>query len=86
MKSPPLPPFQPAVYEIADMAAVQACYAGTATPEQQRRAIDWIILRAANTDELDYRTDSRDHAFTSGRRFVGAQIRKILQLNKAIFK
>ncbi len=84
MKGPPLA-YQPAEYDLPDVAAVQACYAGEATPAQQKRAIEWIIFRAANTDEVEYRTEQRDHAFTSGRRFVGLQIRKLLQLNKAIF-
>lgn len=59
--------------------------AGTATPEQQQRAISWIVLRAAATDDVEYRTDPHDHAFASGRRFVGLQIRKMQGINVAAF-
>jgi len=75
------PPFTPAVWDIADAAAVQACTNGTATPEQQKRAMQWIITQAAQLADCEYRTDSRDHAFASGRRFVGLQISKLLMLS-----
>lgn len=75
------PPFTPAVWDIADVAAVQACVNGTATAEQQKRAMQWIINQAATTYDFEYRTDGRDHAFASGRRFVGLQINKLLLLS-----
>jgi hypothetical protein len=77
--------FSPATWEVADVMAVQACVAGTATPEQQQRAIDWIVYRAANTDEVEYRPEERDHVFASGRRFVGLQIRKLMALKPQVF-
>lgn len=73
--------FLPPEYETADISAVQACFAGTATPEQQKRALAWIVYRAAATDDVEYRPDARDHAFASGRRFVGLQIRKLSAIN-----
>lgn len=81
-KQPPLP-YTPAPYEIADVAAIQALQRGEATPEQQQRAFDWIVNQAANTYDLEYRTEPRDHAFCSGRRFVGLQLIKLLKLNMA---
>lgn len=78
--------YLPALWDVADAVAIQALAAGTATPEQQRRALDWIVLRASNTDDFEYRSDTRDHAFASGRRFVGLQIRKIIGLNLAVFR
>jgi hypothetical protein len=78
--------YLPADWEISDVSAVQACIAGTATPEQQRRAIKWIVYRAAGTDDVEYRPNDRDHAFASGRRFVGLQIRKLSAINTAALR
>lgn len=77
--------YEPAKWDVADVAAIQACMGGTATPEQQKRVLDWIVLRAAATDDVEYRQDARDHAFTSGRRFVGLQIRKLMAINTGAF-
>lgn len=71
----------PAVYELPDIAAVQALERGEATPEQQQRALRWIVEQAAGTYEVDYRENDRAHAFVSGRRFVGLQIVKLLKLS-----
>lgn len=74
-------PILPPLWDKPDATALQALAQGKATPEQQQRALNWIIYGAANTYDLDYRTDSRDHAFVSGRRFVGLQIIKLIKLN-----
>lgn len=84
-KSQP-PVYLPAKWDLADLCAVQACYGGTATPEQQQRAINWIIANAAATDDVEFRSEPHDHAFASGRRFVGLQIRKMIQLNAGAFR
>lgn len=76
-----IPAQAPAPYEIPDMSALQALEFGTATPEQQKRALNWVIVNACGTYDLEYRSDARDHAFASGRRFVGLQILKMLKLN-----
>lgn len=73
----------PASFEVADVAAIQAIARGNATPDQQQRGIDWIIRKAALAYDLDYRTDSRDHAFASGRRFVGLEVITMLKLDVA---
>jgi hypothetical protein len=78
--------FLPVEYDLPAVAALQAVMAGTATPDQQQRAMTWIIYKACGTYDLDYRTEPRDHAFASGRRFVGLQIVKLMKLNKAILK
>lgn len=75
------PPYNPALYELADASAVQAMARGEASAEQQQRVLNWIINAVAGTYDMDYRHDARDHAFTSGRRFVGLQIIKILKIN-----
>lgn len=69
----------------ADASAVQACCNGTATPEQQVRAMNWILHQGCRVDDSEYRTNERDHAFASGRRFVGLQIRKLYLIRPSAF-
>ena len=75
-------PWYPPHYELADISAIKGLAAGTASPEQQQRAIKWIIENACATYELSYRpTSDRDTSFAEGRRFVGLQIVKALHLD-----
>ena len=78
--SEPLP-YAPPPYELADASALQALARGDATAEQQQRALVWVINSAAGTYDVEYRNDPRDHAFVSGRRFVGLAIVKLVKLN-----
>lgn len=80
------PPYAPVPYGVPDICALQALERGDATPEQQQRAIAYFVNVLCDTYGFEYRTDSRDHAFASGRRFVGLQTVKLLKLNPAIFK
>lgn len=77
-------PWLPPPWEKADASALQALQAGQATPEQQKRALDWIIRQAAGTYDLAYRPGAedgnRDTTFALGRQFVGQQIVKLLNL------
>ena len=75
--------WNPAKYDVADVAAVQELAKGTATPDQQKRALNWVIHNAALTYDLEYRTDQRDHAFASGRRYVGLQLVALLRIDVA---
>lgn len=82
MKKPAAGPYIPPPYEPADVSAIQALARGDASPDLQRRALDWIINIAADTYGLSYRPDSdRDTAFAEGKRFVGLQLVKLLKLN-----
>lgn len=75
-------PWYPPEYELADINAFKGLQAGTATPEQQMRALKWIIENACATYELSYRpTSDRDTSFAEGRRFVGLQVVKLLKLS-----
>ena len=78
--------YEPAKWDTADASALQALVRGDAEPHQQQRAINWIIYNAALTYDLEYRTEPRDHAFASGRRFVGLQVLKMLKINTPAFK
>jgi len=74
-------PYIPAAYELADASALQALQRGEATPDQQRRALDWLITAGAGAYEFHYYPSDRDTAFALGRAFVGQQIVKLLKLN-----
>ena len=81
MKKPDASPWKPPAWEPPDVSAIQALNRGDATPDQQKRALDFIV-RLAGTYDLSYRPDSdRDTAFAEGKRFVGLQIVKFLHLN-----
>jgi len=80
-------PWYPPEYELADISAIKGVAAGTATEEQQKRAMKWIIENCCATYEMSYRpTSDRDTAFAEGRRFVGSQIVKLIKLDMSIFK
>lgn len=74
----------PAAYDRADVLALKALAAGVANEGQQRRALDWIVNRAAQTYDLSYRSDAdggdRETAFAEGRRFVGLSAVKLINM------
>lgn len=75
-------PWHPAVYEIADAGAIQALYRGDATPEQQKRALKWLIEGAAATYEASFDpVNDRVTSYMEGKRSVGNQIVKLCKLN-----
>jgi len=77
-------PWQPAKYELADVTAIQAVARGDAGPDQQKRALDWIIKQACDPYGFSYRPNSdRDTSLALGRQFAGQQIVKLLHLNPA---
>lgn len=80
------PAFFSAPWDPADASAVQALARGEAGPDQQKRALDWVIKVAAATYNTSFTPGSPDAtAFAEGRRFVGTQIVKLLSLNVAAF-
>ena len=73
----PVPP-----WEDADAYAIQALNAGKATPEQQMRAMKWIIYGACATYDFCTNPESdRLSAIFDGRRFAGLQIVKLATIN-----
>lgn len=74
-------PHIPAAYELADAGAVQAMSRGEASPEQQIRALKWIIEQASGTYEFQFYPTDRETAFALGRGHVGQQIVKLTKLN-----
>ena len=82
------PAWIPARYDVTDIYALQGVFHGTADAAQQRRALDWIINTAAETYELSFRSDDaggdRESAFAEGKRHVGMQIVKMINMPPAL--
>jgi hypothetical protein len=72
-------PWLPPDYDKQDMFALKGLAAGTATADQQKHALDYIVRMLCGTYDLSYRpTSERDTVFAEGRRFVGLQLVKLL--------
>ena len=77
----------PPVWEDADVYALKALQAGTANGDQQKRALDWIITKAAGAYDLSFRSgDQHDTSFAEGRRSVGLQVIKLVNLDISAVK
>lgn len=80
-KSVAIQPWHPAPYEEPDTYAIKALAAGVANEGQQKRVLDWIVKTLCGTYDVSYRPDSdRDTAFAEGKRFVGLQLVKQINL------
>lgn len=75
--------WKPPAWEPADAQAVKALARGEAMPEQQRRALEWIIRAACGTYDFAYRPgeNDRDTNVALGRQMVGQQIVKLINLD-----
>lgn len=75
-------PWLPVPWELSDVTALQSLQRGDADTYQQKRALNWIIQKAAATYDFPYRpgSDDRDTNIALGRQFVGQQIVKLLNL------
>lgn len=83
----PRAPWMPADWDLADASAIQGLNAGTATPEQQKRALKWLIESACRTyDQTYFPGDPRDSDFAQGRRTVGLEIVKMLHVNLSLLR
>ena len=73
-------PWKPCEYTVAQAAAIRAVSAGTASEDQQRSAMKYIVETLCGTYDLEFRPGgdgARESAFAGGRRFVGLQIVKL---------
>lgn len=73
----------PAPWENADVSALKALARGVANEGQQKRAINYILGTLSGTYEHTYVPGpggERDTAFANGRRYVGLQIVKLVNL------
>lgn len=88
LRKPRDPAWMPPAYSVAEIEALKAMARGEAQPHQQKMALDWLINTAAGTYDLSYRSDAeggeRETAFAEGRRFVGMQAVKLVNLPPAL--
>ena len=73
-------------YDIADVSAIKALLAGEADSEQQRRAISWVIKKAAGLYDFPFHSTDRETCFALGRGFVGMQIGLLAKVDIAKMK
>lgn len=77
----------PPPYEPADIGAIQAFSRGEARPDQQTRALKWIVETVCGTYDQSFRPDSeRETVFAEGRRFVGLTLVKATKINIAALR
>lgn len=82
----PPPPYLPVDWETkrVEVHALRALATGTATTDQQRAVLKFIIEDVCNTYDQPYRPGEggeRDTAFACGRMFAGQQIVKLLNMS-----
>ena len=68
-------------FDVADAAAMQALVIGQASPEQQVRAIEWIVNEASGFNDISFHAENNMTAFCEGKRFVASQIRKLVNIS-----
>jgi hypothetical protein len=81
------PAYLPPKWENRDVYALQCLSRGEAEPEQQKRALEWIINNACATYDWPWRPgDQHETSVGCGRQFVGQQIIKLVNLNLEVLK
>lgn len=85
--APPPESWKPTPWELPDASAIQALSRGDADPEQQRRALRFIVDKLCRTYDLSFRpSGDRETVFAEGSRFVGLQLVKLIKINLAHFR
>lgn len=83
-RKPRDPAWMPASYADADMEALKALSRGQADAAMQGRALKWIIETVCETYGLSFRSDGeggdRETAFAEGKRHVGLQLVKLINM------
>jgi hypothetical protein len=76
------PPYFRVDHDTPDLSALQAMARGDAAPDQQKRALKWIIEQGAATYQQSFVPgDTHATAFIEGRRFVGTKIVELLSVS-----
>lgn len=82
---PPRDPWTPAQPTKSVHYALTSLAAGSASEQQQRIALDWILNHAARTYDQPFRPGGAEGAratdFAAGMMFVGQQIVRAMKLN-----
>ncbi len=74
-------------FTMADVSAIKGLAAGTANEDQQNRSLMWIIEHACQAEYTSYtKGDPYETAFNEGRRFVGLEIKKLMQSDMEILR
>jgi hypothetical protein len=77
-------PWIPARYEAADATALQALRRGDCPAHLQQRALNFIMWDLCGLRDLSFRPGGvegeRETNFAEGKRFVGLQIGKLLEM------
>jgi hypothetical protein len=71
--------------DISEAVAIKALNAGTATADQQKRGLDWIIKKACMIGGISMTDDPHHTSFNEGKRFVGANILFVINEPKSKF-
>lgn len=80
-KTPAHRPWHPAPYDVPTIYALKALAKGTANEGQQKRVLEWLINAVARTYDASFFPDSeRESAYAEGRRAVGLELVKLLNL------
>lgn len=83
-KSAPAPWAEP-IYEKADVIAIQMVALGKGDEHHQKRVLDILINKIAETYNLSFRPDQdggeRATSFAEGKRYVGSQLVKLMKAN-----
>jgi hypothetical protein len=80
-KKPAGAAWTPPDYADADAFALQALQRGEANPDQQVRALKYVVETICGTYDLSFRPESeRETCFAEGRRFCGTQIVKLCNI------
>lgn len=81
-------PYMPAPYSKYDVYALKALQSGTATPDQQQRALAWIINKCCRTYDLPYHPGgeegNRDSILAMGMMHAGQQIVKLVNFDASL--
>lgn len=75
-------PRKPTLWEPVDAHAFKALARGEATADQQKHALNFLVNELAGTYDLSYRPERPyDTSFAEGKRHVGLQVVKLLNVD-----
>jgi hypothetical protein len=84
-RGPPRDPWVPPAYDDFDIGTIKALNAGHASEGQQRHALRFLVEKMCGTYDLSFRPGTLDGQratdFAEGRRFVGLQIVKLINMD-----
>lgn len=73
--------FQTGKLAKEEVHAIKQCYAGNATPHEQRLALAVICNKLARAHDISFVPGAADESnFLAGRAFVGARVLKIINV------